>query len=127
MNLLFYFDAERVYRDRDGNYYASGNFPKDVWNRYLKYCDNLFVIMRKGNELHDTADPADRKEKIDDPRIKVFLVSDIYGSVRDYFNIHKRMKNRKLVNSVIHKCDSVIIRGVNSRVIKQIKIGRAHV
>ena len=64
MNLLFYFDAERVYRDRDGNYYASGNFPKDVWNRYLKYCDNLFVIMRKGNELHDTADPADRKEKI---------------------------------------------------------------
>lgn len=121
MDLLFYFDSERVYTDRDGNYYASGNFPRDVWNRYLKYCDNLYVIMREGNGIHDKDDPQNRKEKIDDPRIKVFLVKDIYGSIKDFFDIHKHLENRKIVCSVIHKCDYVIMRGVNSNVIKIIK------
>lgn len=117
MNLLFYFDSERVYTDKNGNYYASGNFPKDVWNRYLKYCDSLYVIMREGNGIVDKDNPKNRKEKIDDPRIKVFLVKDLYGGITDYLNQKYRRYNKKLVETMINKSDFVIVRSFSNPVV----------
>ncbi len=56
MKLLFYFDAERVWIDTNGNYYASGNFPMSVWERYLNISDELCVVMREGEKDVDDYD-----------------------------------------------------------------------
>ena len=119
MKLLFFFDSERIYIDKYGNYYASGNFPIDVWNRYLNISDHLYVIMREGQSDITDSNILNRRECIDRTKINIHLVKDVFGSINDYLNNSLRKYNEKIVDSVIKKSDFVIIRGANRNVVRK--------
>lgn len=119
MNLLFFFDAERVCTDKNGNYYASGNFPMDVWNRYLSICDHLYVIMREGQKNVTDLGILSKMEKIDRSNVDIRLVKDIYGSFKDYLNLRYRRYNKKLTEDLLRKSNFVIVRGANKNVVKR--------
>lgn len=52
---LVFFTEERFFRDKSGNVYSRGGFPRDLWKRYLAVFDEIMVVARVGGS--GTANP----------------------------------------------------------------------
>ena len=49
MNLLFIQGGSRWKYDSEGTLYTDPNFNSQIWSRYKEYCDNLTVVLRRGD------------------------------------------------------------------------------
>ena len=47
MKLLFINGGSRVRISNNGKYYTDSNFNQSIWDRYISYCDELTVVLRK--------------------------------------------------------------------------------
>lgn len=120
MKLLFYQYAERVYKDTLGNYYTSGSFPPEVWERYLCCCDKLIVLMREGNEILTPEFAKKNKQYIDTHKIDLRLMPDKYASVLSYLERDLNYKIDEVQTKAVSECDAAIIRGASSDIIKKL-------
>ncbi len=83
MKLLFYYSYEKAYTDENGNIYISGNFPPEVWERYLSISEHLDVVLRDGGRIK-REDAIKSKQIIDTQKINVILVPDLKKSLRSF-------------------------------------------
>lgn len=120
MKLLFYQYAERVYKDTLGNYYTSGSFPPEVWERYLCCCDKLIVLMREGNEILTPEFAKKNKQYIDTNKIDLRLMPDKYASILSYLDRDLIHKIDEVQTKAVRECDAAIIRGASSDIIKKL-------
>lgn len=122
MDLLFIYYSERVYEDEYGNLYAGGNFPQEVWDRYLNISDSLSVIMRKAGKRVRKTQALQSLERIDTDRIHMILLPDLYAGLHGFFNLHNRNRIKVLTNRQISRCDAVIIREAHSPLMRMVRI-----
>ena len=114
MNLLFIQGGSRVRICKNGSYYVDGNFNNDVWNRYISYCENLTVILRKIDSLFDEAKIKNKLNKIDNSKFKLKLVDDIYSPKSDFINLKKRNSIKNTIKNEVKKSDKIIIRSLGN-------------
>ena len=118
MNILFFFYGTRICKDTDGNLYSSGNFPKEVWERYLSISDRLTCAMRLSPEILDPKTAENTKHRIDTERIHMILLPDKNTSLRTYLS---KKLNRDLylkLEDAVQNCDAAILRSSNSILIR---------
>lgn len=127
MKLLFYYSSERVYHDKDGNLYTSGNFTSEVWDRYLNISDELYVVMTDSGQVIKKSIAEKTKQRIDTDKIHVHLVPDRYASITNYLSMDVKRKINQIQKEVFQLSDFAIIRPSNSRAIaKYRKTGKPY-
>ena len=120
MKLLFYQYAERVYKDTLGNYYTSGSFPPEVWERYLNCCDELIVLMRKGKGILEPESARKNKQYVCTDRITLRIMPDRYASVTSYLNYSLIKTIDAMQTEAVNECDAAIVRGASPDIIKKL-------
>ncbi len=117
MNLLFYYSAERVFKDECGNLYTSGNFTPEVWDRYLSISDNLSVIMTDSGKIISKEEAMEKKQLIDTEKINMILLPERFVSLKSYFSLKRKRKTDKIQRDAFEANDFAIIRSANSSVL----------
>lgn len=118
MNLLFYNTAERVYRDAEDNLYVGGNFPDQMWKRYLNICDKLTVVMSDCSALLSAEEEKIKKYPLNTDGFELALLPHQYSSLKAFISPKRRRSTRKLQEKLLENADFVIIRVANSDIIK---------
>lgn len=117
MNLLFYYSAERVFKDEYGNLYVSGNFTPEVWERYLSISDNLTVVMTDSGKVIPQAEAKEKKQLVDTEKINMMLIPNRYASFKSYFSLKRKKKTDAIQKEAFETNDFAIIRSANSSVL----------
>jgi len=105
MKAMFAHD-HKFYRDEDGNYYSSGQFPYAIWQRYLAVFDELVVAGRVRTAL-----PGERVEQLDlssGPRVSFLEIPNLSGPVA---MLAARREATRLLKNALQDCDALIARG----------------
>ena len=110
MRLVFIHTAEKVKRDSLGNLYTDGAYDNKVWSRYLGLCDDFVFIARMDRKDYSDDVLKSKFNIIDSSKIKVVAIDDILYSLRSFFDIGLRLKNRRVFEDNIKTSDKVIIR-----------------
>lgn len=118
MRLLFYYTAERAFTDEDGNIYMSGNFPPEVWERYLSVCPNLTGVLRDGGEI-SRKEAEKTKQKIDTSRINIILMPDQVGSLKEFLSWKRRKYVNNLQKELIESHDVAIVRIASNPMVRK--------
>lgn len=121
MKLLFYYSYEKAYTDENGNIYISGNFPPEVWERYLSISEHLDVVLRDGGRIK-REDAIKTKQIIDTQKINVILVPDLKKSLRSFLSLINRRNIKETQNKLIEDNDAVIIRVASEPMIRKCRI-----
>ena len=108
MKLLFINGGSRVRISNNGKYYTDSNFNQSIWDRYISYCDELTVVLRKINNIYNDEDIKEKFNQIDVNKLNLKLVDDIYTPRR--LNINKRRNIDKIIEEEVKNADKVIIR-----------------
>lgn len=114
MNVLFIQGGSRVRICENGLYYVDGNFNEDVWNRYVSYCDELTVILRKIDAVFNESEIKHKLNFIDSSMFNLKLVLDVYSPKLNYINIKKRKMVKKVIEDEVRKSDKIIIRSLGN-------------
>lgn len=121
MRLLFCYLDEKVYTDHNGNMFSSGNFTKDVWNRYLSLADELSVVMTQNTQKIDMINKEKSLHKIDTSKFSIHLVPHNKDSISHYLSIKIRKKRMRIIEKQIQSSDAVIIRAPNTNLVNLCK------
>ncbi|TDM14917.1 glycosyltransferase [Macrococcus bovicus] len=84
------------------NYYSLGGFPENIWDRYLKYFDELNIICRISSDKFDI----NKCVKSNTHKVNFYPQLN-YSSLR---NLSKRRASIRNMNTIIKESDFVIIR-----------------
>ncbi len=114
MKLLFIQGGSRVKEDEKGNLYTDANFNDKVWNRYLKLCDSLTVILRKENYIYNEDFAIKKFNIFDISKLNYVPVEDIMRPKKNYFNFIKRKKIKNIIENEVKNCDCAIVRSPGS-------------
>lgn len=121
MKLAFIYYSERAYEDSEGNIYTGGNFPQEVWDRYLSITDELYVVMRKGKRINPYDNNKQSLELVNDSRIHMILLDDIYLSISNFLNGRMKNHNKIIIQDTLKKCDAIIIREAHSPIMPYVR------
>ena len=119
MRLLFYYSAERIFKDPQGNLYASGNFTPEVWERYISIADELTVVMTDSGRVIPQEEAQRSKHIIDTKKFDVVLLPDKYTSLKSFFSLKRKRLSDKKEKETFDKCDFAIIRSANTSVLSR--------
>lgn len=113
MKVLFIQGGTRCKFDGENDYYTDGNFNENVWKRYMSYCDNLTVFLRRDNGNY-SKDFCEKKFNKIPNELKLVTVDDIYRPIFNYLNFNKRKKIKDELFNEIEKNDFIIIRSLTN-------------
>lgn len=109
MKLLFVHET-KLKEDKEGNYYTSGSFSQDVWNRYLSIADELNVIARKEDKLYDIKIAQESFNYFDKTKMNFIEVPSKVKSIRAFFDLNNNKKIKEIINKQVKESDAVIVR-----------------
>lgn len=110
MKLVFLHSGEKVKVDKDKNIYVDGSYPKEMIEFYKSLCDDLTFIFRKDSKCYDKKELEKKYLMLDTENIKYKECFDFNKSVKTYFSISKRIKNRKIIKNAVLNSDVIIAR-----------------
>ena len=93
-------------------FYTDGSLNEKIWNRYLRYDNNLTVLGRKTNERITLKD-IKKLNKVPSV-INVNLLDDIYNPKINYFNVFLKNKVKRIIKKYIDENDKIIIRSLTN-------------
>lgn len=114
MKILFIQGGSRVRICENGKKYVDGNFNNDIWKRYLNYCDELNVLLRKQDVEYNEEDIKDKFNYIDTDLINLELLEDIYAPKINFLNYKIRKNIKQKIKECIEKSDFIIIRSIGN-------------
>ena len=86
MKLLFIQGVSRWKIDNKDNIYTDANFNQSIWNRYISYCDELTVILRREEAVYDVAEAMRRFNTFDTKKAKHIELKDVYRPIKNIIN-----------------------------------------
>lgn len=114
MKLLFIQGGSRWKIDNKGNIYTDANFNQSIWNRYISYCDELTVILRREEAVYDVAEAMRRFNTFDTIKAKHIELKDVYRPVKNIINLSIRKKIKCTIEQAVKESDKVIIRSLGN-------------
>lgn len=114
MRLLFIQGGSRLKRDADGRWYTDSNFNNSVWDRYKALCDELIVILRREEHIYDPAYAKEHFSPVDEERMELIAVPDLYSPVASFFNPVLRHKVKAAIRDAVARCNKAIIRSAGN-------------
>lgn len=114
MNLLFIQGGSRWKFDTEGNVYTDSNFNNNVWNRYLKHCDKLTVILRREERIYTFEEASKRFNKFNYKKINFVSLPDIYKPVWNVVNFKNRRIIEKTIAREVKLADAIVIRSLGN-------------
>ena len=112
--MLFVADAARIPIDEEGKFFLPGEFSDSMLERYMKLCDELVILCRKGDEILSTDKAKKTYNACPLDNIKVVYVKDKFASIRNYLSPSVKKFNSRLIENEIRKADFVIVRTFSS-------------
>lgn len=114
MNLLFIQGGSRLKLADDGNWYTDPNFTSEIWNRYLSFCDQLTVVLRREKVVYEAKIAQLHFNPVPNtPRLNIVPLDDLTRPATNYFNILMRRRVKKAIYDAVSVADKVIIRSTS--------------
>jgi glycosyltransferase involved in cell wall biosynthesis len=110
MKLLFVHGAEKLKEDEVGDFYTSGSYNQEVWDRYLSIFENLTVIFRKDANIYEPLDAISKFQFFDKDKINFIEIADLNYSYSTFFSYKKRMDNNHILEKAVKDNDYLIAR-----------------
>lgn len=109
MKLLFV-HGTKIKEDENGIIYTGGSYNQEVWDRYLSITRNLSVMARKESFVYKVDDAKEKFNYFDKEKIGFVEVPNLFSSIRDYFDIRKRIDINRIIRDEVIKNDFLIAR-----------------
>lgn len=109
LKLLFVHET-KIKQDNEGNYYTTGSYDENIWERYLNLSSDLTLISRKEKNIYDTEFASNNFNKLDKNKVKFVEIPDLNASIKNYTSIKLRKEKNRVVDTLVEKSDFVIAR-----------------
>lgn len=111
MKLLFIQGSSRLKQDTDGKWYTDGNFTTEVWERYLSYCTDLTIILRREEKKYEPEYAKSKFCKIPETaKLRVIDLLDITKPIYRSINPWINQDINAIISREVRKADRIIIR-----------------
>lgn len=114
VKLLFIQGGSRWKIDEEQNIYTDSNFNQSIWDRYISYCDELTVVLRREATVYKIKDAKRKFNSFDTNKAKYIMLDDIYRPVINILDIKKRCQIIKTIDEAVQRADKVIIRSLGN-------------
>lgn len=114
MNLLFIQGGSRLKLSDKGLWYTDPNFTPEVWQRYLSFCDQLIIVLRREKAVYKDNIAQEMFNVIPQtPHIKIVPLEDLMRPIMNFFNPFMRRRVKKVIFDSVKSADKVIIRSTS--------------
>ncbi len=114
MKLLFIQGGSKWKIDTENNLYTDSNYNEDIWNRYLSYCEDLTVVLRKESKVYSPEVAKKSFNFFNKKNKKFVLLDDLYNPKKNYINLKIRGRIKKEIKNLIRNSDRIIIRSLGN-------------
>ena len=110
MKLLYFDGASKCSRADDGTIYTGHNLPRNIVERYRRYCDSLELLLIEDNKRYTANEAESSLCKIDTDLVEVATLPEIRKPRRNFFSPALRKRIADILAGEIRKADRVIVR-----------------